>query len=84
MELYEQFMKFSKFEIQHFCKFEQQRKISKPDEAPRPRYTENQHSYPKPVHNINFDGCGPPENWEKNYGAPPQQTHQRSFDQRFN
>jgi hypothetical protein len=62
MELYEQFMKFNKFEIQHFCKLEQQRKISKPDEAPRPRYTKNQHSYPKPVHNINFDGCGPPEN----------------------
>jgi hypothetical protein len=30
-ELYDQFAKFSKSEIQHFHKLEQQRKISKPD-----------------------------------------------------
>jgi hypothetical protein len=59
-ELYEQFMKFSKIEIQHFLKFEQQREISKPDEAPRPRYNENKRSYRKPVHNIDSNGCGPP------------------------
>jgi hypothetical protein len=58
-ELYEQFAKFSKSEIQHFCKLEQQRKISKLEEAPGPRYNENQRSYPKPVHNIDSDGCGP-------------------------
>jgi hypothetical protein len=40
-------VKFSKSEIQHFNKLEQQRKISKPDEAPRPRYNEKQRSYPK-------------------------------------
>jgi hypothetical protein len=34
-ELYEQFAKFNKSEIQHFRKLEQQRKISKPDEAPK-------------------------------------------------
>jgi hypothetical protein len=34
-ELYEQLAKFSKSEIQHFCKLEQQRKISKPNEAPK-------------------------------------------------
>jgi hypothetical protein len=34
-ELYEQFIKFSKLEIQHFRKLEQQRKVAKPDEAPR-------------------------------------------------
>jgi hypothetical protein len=33
-ELYEQFTKFSKSEIQYFCKLEKQRKISKLDEAP--------------------------------------------------
>jgi hypothetical protein len=61
-ELYEQFMKFSKSEILQFCKLEEQRKVSKPDEAPQPWYNENQRSYPKPVHNIDYDGCGPPEN----------------------
>jgi hypothetical protein len=34
-------------------------------------------------HNIDYDGCGTPENWEKNYGTPSQQTNQRSSDQRF-
>jgi hypothetical protein len=41
-ELYEQFAKFSKSEIQHFRKLEQQRKISKLDEALRPRHNESQ------------------------------------------
>jgi hypothetical protein len=41
LDLYEQFTKFSKSEIQHFHKLEQQRKIPKPDEAPKPRYNEN-------------------------------------------
>jgi hypothetical protein len=61
-ELYEQFTKFSKSEIQHFRKLEQQRKTSKPDEAPRPHHKESQHNYPKPVHSIDSDGCGTPEN----------------------
>jgi hypothetical protein len=83
-ELYEQFAKFRKSEIQYFRKHEQQRKVSKVDEAPRPRHNESQHSYPKPVHNIDSDGCGPPENWEKNYGTPLQQTsHITTSDQRF-
>jgi hypothetical protein len=83
-KLYEQFAKFSKYEIQHFRKLEQQRNITKPDEAPRPRYNENQRSYPKPMHSIDSNGCGPSENWEKNFGTPMQQTHLRTFDQRFN
>jgi hypothetical protein len=41
LELYEQFTKFSKLEVQHFRKLEQQRKVSKPDEALRPHYNEN-------------------------------------------
>jgi hypothetical protein len=81
-ELYEQFTKFRKFEIQHFRKLEQQRKVSKPEEAPRPCYNKNQRSYPKSVHNIDFDGCGPPENWEKIFRTPSQEGHQRNFDQR--
>jgi hypothetical protein len=38
LELYEQFAKFSKSKIQQFCKLEQQRKISKLDEALRPHH----------------------------------------------
>jgi hypothetical protein len=57
-DLYEQFTKFSKSEIQHFCKLEQQRKISNPDEALRSRYNEDQRIYPKPVHNIDSNGRG--------------------------
>jgi hypothetical protein len=68
-ELYEQFAKFIKSEIQHFRKLEQQRKISRPDEAPRPHQNESQHTYHKPEHNIDSDGYRPIENWEKNYGT---------------
>jgi hypothetical protein len=61
-EIYEQFTKFSKSEVQYFRKLEQQRKIAKPDEALRPRYSDNQRNYPKHVHTIDSDGYGPPEN----------------------
>jgi hypothetical protein len=40
-ELYDQFRKFSKCEVQHFRKLKQQRKGPKSDEAPRPRYGDN-------------------------------------------
>jgi hypothetical protein len=83
-KLYEQFTKFSKSEVQHFRKLEQQRKLSKPDEAPRPRYNDNQRSYPKPVYSIDSDSCEPPENWEKFFGTPPQERNPRTSDQRFN
>jgi hypothetical protein len=61
-ELYEQFTKFSKSEVQHFRKLEQQRKVAKLDETPRPRYNDNQRNYPKHVHNIDSNGCRPPKN----------------------
>jgi hypothetical protein len=84
-ELYEQFAKFSKSKIQHFHKLEQQRKVSKADEAPKSHHNESQRTYPKPMHNINSDGCGPPENWEKNYGMPSHQTrHSTTSNQRSN
>jgi hypothetical protein len=71
-ELYEQFAKFSKLKGQHFRKLEQQRKNSKTDEAPRPPlYTDSQCRYPKPVHSIDFDSCGPPENWGEEFWTPP-------------
>jgi hypothetical protein len=69
-ELYEQFTKFSKSEVQYFRKLKQHRKAVKPDEAPRPCYSDNQRNCPKPVHNIDSDGCGPLENWEENFGGP--------------
>jgi hypothetical protein len=81
-ELYEQFTKFSKSEVQHFHKLKQQRKIAKPDEALRPRYNDNQRSYLKIVHNIDLVGGGPPENWEKNLGGPQQERNSSTFDQR--
>jgi hypothetical protein len=62
LKLYEQFTKFNKSEVQHFRKLEQQRKVAKLDEATRPRYSDNQHNYPKLVHSIDSDGYGPPEN----------------------
>jgi hypothetical protein len=82
-ELYEQFTEFSKSEIQYFCKLEQQRKVSKPDEALRPRYNKNQRSYPKPVHNIDSDSYRPLENFEKNFGRSPQEIYPRASDQIF-
>jgi hypothetical protein len=33
----------------------------------------------KQIHNINSDGCRPPENWEKNIG-PSQPERSRTFD----
>jgi hypothetical protein len=55
-KLYDEFAKFSKSEVQHFCKLEQQRKVAKLDEAPRVLYGDNQCNYLKPVHNIGSDG----------------------------
>jgi hypothetical protein len=66
-ELYEQFVKFSKSEISHFRKLEQQRKLSKLDKALRPHYNDNQRSYPKPAHNIDSDGCELQKNWKKSF-----------------
>jgi hypothetical protein len=81
-EFYDQFAKFSKSEVQHFCKLEQQRKVPKSDEAPKSPYDDNQCNYPRPVHNISPDGGLPPENWGKNSRGPPQQRDSGTFDQR--
>jgi hypothetical protein len=62
MELYDQFAKFSKSEVQHFRKLEQQWKAAKPDEAPRARYDNNQCNYLRLVQSIDSDGCGPSVN----------------------
>jgi UDP-2,3-diacylglucosamine pyrophosphatase LpxH len=63
VELYEEFAKFSKSEVLHFRKLEQQTKAPRHDETPRlAHYYPNQCSYPKQVHNIDSDDCGPSEN----------------------
>jgi hypothetical protein len=64
---------------------EQERKEPKNDEALRPtRYNNSRQHYTKHVNSIDFDSCGPPENWEKNFGTPPQERNQRAFDHRTN
>jgi hypothetical protein len=85
-ELYENFAKFSKSEVLHFRKLEQQRKSPKHGEASRPaRYSDNsQCSYPKQVNTIDFHGSKPLENWEKNFGPPSQERGERIFDHRTN
>jgi hypothetical protein len=37
-------------------------------------------SYLKHTNNTNSNGCGPPENWEKNFRPPPQERNERAFD----
>jgi hypothetical protein len=61
-DLYDQFAKFSKSEIQHIYKLEQQRKVVKPDEAPRVHYNDNHCNYLKLVHSFGSDGDGSLEN----------------------
>jgi hypothetical protein len=82
IELYDQFAKFSKYEVQHFRKLEKQRKVPKSDEAPKNRYGDNQCNYPRLVHNIDPDAGIPPEIWGKNSGGRPQQRYPGTFDQR--
>jgi hypothetical protein len=81
-ELYDQFVKFSKSEIQHFCKLEQQQKVGKPDEAPRPCYSDSHDNYPKPVRNINPDSDGASQNWNKGYREPSHHSDSRTLNQR--
>jgi hypothetical protein len=61
-ELYDQFAKFSKSEIQHFRRLEQQWKVAKPDKASGARYGDNHLNYPKLVYNISSNRDGTSEN----------------------
>jgi hypothetical protein len=40
---------------------------------------ENAH---KQIHNIESDGCGPPENWENNFGPPQVENKDKAFETR--
>jgi hypothetical protein len=68
-ELYDNFRKFNKSEVLHFCKLEQQRKVPKENEASRStKYNRGRESTmkfdnaTKQIHIINSDGCGPLKN----------------------
>jgi len=85
-ELYENFEKFSKSEVLHFRKLEQQRKAPKETETSRPgkfQHNRSTSTQQRAVNSIDSDGCGPPENWEKNYEDPRSpQRKEKSFDSR--
>jgi hypothetical protein len=88
-ELYENFQKFSTVEVLHFCKLGQQRKTVNENQSSRPfKYSKSREgtssfdaSY-KQVHNIDSDGRGPPENWEKNFRPLRPESDNRMHDSR--
>jgi hypothetical protein len=80
-ELYEEFRKFSRAEVFHFRKLDQQRKAANENESSRPfKYSKGKEGAPtfdatyKQVHSIDSDGCRPPENWEKKFSHPRQES----------
>jgi hypothetical protein len=56
--------------------------VTKPDEAPRPRYGDNHRNYPKLVHNIGLDSDGASENWNKGYRELTHHSDSRTLNQR--
>jgi hypothetical protein len=80
-ELYEEFQKFSRAEVLHFHKLGQQRKAAGENKSSRPfKYIKTKEvasSFDvthKQVHSIHSIACGPPENWEKNFRPPWQDS----------
>jgi hypothetical protein len=73
-ELYDEFWKFSRAEVLHFRKLGQQRKSTSKNESSRSfKYSKSKEGKScfdtshRQVHNIDSDGCGPLENWEKKF-----------------
>jgi hypothetical protein len=88
-EWYDNFQKFSRLEVLRFHMLEQQRKVPKESENPRPtKYSKSRENHItfdtsyKQVHSIDSDGCGPVENWEKKFGPPQSENRSRTFDTR--
>jgi hypothetical protein len=84
--LYHNFRKFNRSEVLHFSKLDQQRKVPKENRASRPtKYSKSRESTMsfddayKQIHNINSDGCGPPENWEKIFEPLQQENKNIAF-----
>jgi hypothetical protein len=73
--------------VLHFHKLGQQRKTINENESSRPaKYNKSKESTlsfdtsHKQVHNIDSDGCGPSENWEKNFRLPWPESKNRTYD----
>jgi hypothetical protein len=88
-KLYDNFRKFSKSEVLHFHKLGQQRKTVNENQGSRPtKYnksrenTSNFDTTHKQVHSIDSDGCGPQENWEKNFRPPRLESESRTYTPR--
>jgi hypothetical protein len=88
-ELFDEFHKFSRAEVLHFRKLGQRRKSTNENESSRPfKYNKGKEGTTsfnmphKQVHNIDMDGCRPPENWEKNFRPPQPESESRTCDPR--
>jgi hypothetical protein len=88
-ELYEEFWKFSRVEVLHFCKLGQQRKSTSENESSRPfnysKSKEGASSFDtshRQVHSIDSDGCRPLKNWERNFSPPWTESENRTYDPR--
>jgi hypothetical protein len=87
--LYEEFWKFSRLEVSHYLKLDQQRKVTNENESSRSfkcskgkEGTTSFDATSKQVHSIDSDGCGPQENWEKNFRPPQQENESRPYEPR--
>jgi hypothetical protein len=76
-ELYEEFRKFSRSEVSHYRKLDQQRKTTSKNESSSPfKYNKSKEGVTsfeptrKHVHSIDSDGFRPQENWQKNFRPP--------------
>jgi hypothetical protein len=70
--LYEEFWKFSRSEVSHYRKLDQQWKVTNENEGSRPfKYSKGKegatsfNAAHKQIHSIDSDGCGPQKIWEK-------------------
>jgi hypothetical protein len=88
-KLCDNFRKFSKLEVLHFHKLKQQRKAAKENRASRPtkydRGRESTMSFDnttKQIDNTDSDGCGPLENWKKNFRPSQPENRNGAFDTR--
>jgi hypothetical protein len=75
--------------VLHFCKLGQQRKAKNDNESSRPfKYSKSKEGTSsfdashKQVHSIDSDGCGAPDNWEKIFRPPRQESENRAYDPR--
>jgi hypothetical protein len=87
--LYKEFQKFSRSEVSHYRKLDQQRKVTSENKSSRSfKYSKGREGATcfdvahKQVHNIDSDGCGPQENWDKYFRPPWQENESRPYEPR--